>query len=149
MCAAVLGRRFATSLVEELAGRPAAAALDGLVDRGLLERQGPHQLAFRNDLTLSAAYGLLPDEERGVLHRTAADRLGNSPSYRPGQDDAVIARHLELAGDAVAAADGYARAAAHAVEVGGTQDAFRQLTRALKLLPASEHARRFAARSQR
>ncbi|HTE51225.1 MAG TPA: protein kinase [Kofleriaceae bacterium] len=149
VCAAVLGRRFSTALVEELTGRPAAAALDGLVERGLLERHGAHQLAFRNDLTLSAAYGLLPDEERAALHRSAADRLSASPSYRTGQDDALVARHLELAGEATAAADGYARAAAHAVDVGGTQDAFRQLTRALKLLPAHEHERRFAARGQR
>jgi serine/threonine protein kinase/predicted ATPase len=146
---AVLGRRFSSALFEELCGRPSGELLDSLVERGLLERDGPQQLAFRNDLTLSAAYGLLPEEERSALHRRAADLLSGSPSYRPGQDDALIARHLELAGEAGPAADGYLRAAAHAVDVGGSQDAFRQLTRALKLLPPTDHERRFSARSQR
>ncbi|HWM88127.1 MAG TPA: protein kinase, partial [Kofleriaceae bacterium] len=149
VCASVLGRRFSASLVEELGGRPSAEALDGLVERGLLQRHGAQQVAFRNDLTMSAAYGLLPEEERSQMHRTAARLLSGSPSYRPGQDDAVIARHLELAGDGESAADYYLRAAAHAVDVGGSQDAFRQLTRALKLLPAGYHERRFTARSQR
>jgi serine/threonine protein kinase/predicted ATPase len=149
VCAAVLGRRFSAALVEDLYGSPVGEALDGLVERGLLLRHGALQLAFRNDLTMSAAYGVLPEEERAGLHRIAASRLAASPSYRPGQDDAIIARHLELAGDGPAAADAYLRAAAHAVDVGGSQDAFRQLTRALKLLPAGDHARRFAARNQR
>jgi serine/threonine protein kinase/predicted ATPase len=149
VCASVLGRRFSAGLVEELIGQPAGDSLDALVERGLLVRHGAQQLAFRNDLTMSAAYGLLPEEERAGLHRIAAQRLSESPSYRPGQDDALIARHLELAGDARLAADAYLRAAAHAVDVGGSQDAFRQLTRALKLLPATDHALRFAARCQR
>ncbi|HKE13905.1 MAG TPA: protein kinase [Kofleriaceae bacterium] len=149
VCASVLGRRFSAALVEELIGQPASDSLDALVERGLLVRHGAQQLAFRNDLTMSAAYGLLPEDERAGLHRIAAQRLSESPSYRPGQDDALIARHLELAGDARLAADSYLRAAAHAVDVGGSQDAFRQLTRALKLLPATDHALRFAARCQR
>jgi tetratricopeptide (TPR) repeat protein len=100
-------------------------------------------------MAMTVAYGLLPDVERSALHRTAAERLASSASYRSGQDDAVIARHLELAGDASAAADRYLKAATHAVEVGGNADGFRQLTRVLKLLPRDDHARRFAARRQR
>src|SRR5678816_1074570 len=60
------------------------------------------------------------------------------------RDDALIARHLELAGDDVQAAERYLRAATHAIELGGNADAFRQLTRALKLLPDDDHERRFA-----
>ncbi|HTM20081.1 MAG TPA: tetratricopeptide repeat protein, partial [Kofleriaceae bacterium] len=48
-----------------------------------------------------------------------------------------------------AAADHYLRAAGHAVEVGGSADAFRLLTRARKLLPADDRERRFQARRQR
>src|SRR6185503_4742666 len=69
--------------------------------------------------------------------------------YRLGQDDALIARHLELAGDDAPAAERYLRAAGHAVELGGHADAFRQLTRALKLLAADEHDRRFTAHRTR
>ena len=146
--ASVLGRRFPVSLVEHLLGRPAAESLTNLVNRGLLQRDA-REVSFRNDLTMGAAYGLLPEEERSALHRSAARWLAQAPSYRPGHDDALVARHLELAGDGKAAADRYLRAAAHAIDLGGSQDALRQLTRALKLLPASDHQRRFTARLQR
>ncbi len=166
MCASVLGLTFSAGAVEGLVGRPPGAELDQLVGRGLLTRstsRAPGTLesrspgagsragnySFRNHMAMTVAYGLLPDTERCELHRTAADRLANSQSYRGGQDDAVIARHLELAGDASAAADRYLKAATHAVDVGGNADAFRQLTRALKLLPRTDHARRFTARRQR
>ncbi|HEU5058307.1 MAG TPA: protein kinase [Kofleriaceae bacterium] len=148
ICASVLGRRFPAALVDQLLGHPAGDAVAALVERRLLRREGS-QLGFRNDLTMGAAYGLIPEEERTALHRAAAAHLSAAASYRPGQDDALIARHLELAGDGEGAADRYLRAAAHAVDVGGAQDALRQLTRALKLLPQSDHERRFTARSQR
>src|SRR6185295_4143453 len=85
-----------------------------------------------------------PPETRVQMHRSVAARIAGAPAYRLGQDDALIARHLELAGDAIAAAERYLRAAGHAVELGGNADAFRQLSRALKLLPEADHARRFA-----
>ncbi len=148
ICASVLGRRFPAGLIDQLLGRAAGDAVAALVERRLLRHEAS-QLAFRNDLTMGAAYGLIPEEERTALHRSAAAYLSAAVSYRPGQDDALIARHLELAGDAEGAADRYLRAAAHAMDVGGSQDALRQLTRALKLLPAHDHERRFTARSQR
>jgi serine/threonine protein kinase/predicted ATPase len=148
MCAAVLGRTFTPALIAELRGKVGIDAVVALIERGLLRREGPH-VSFRNDLTMGAAYGLLPEEERDTLHRAAAAHLATATTYRPGQDDALIARHLELAGEAASAAERYLRAAAHAVEVGGNQDALRQLTRALKLLPAADHERRFDARCQR
>ena len=148
MCAAVLGLVFSSVAIDGLLGRSAETELEALVSRGLLTRKGA-SFTFRNHMAMTVAYNLLPDAERFDLHRSAADRLANSPSYRSGQDDAVIARHLELAGDASPAADRYLKAAAHAIDVGGNADAFRQLTRALKLLPRSDHQRRFTARRQR
>ncbi|HUH03424.1 MAG TPA: tetratricopeptide repeat protein [Kofleriaceae bacterium] len=150
--AAVLGRRFTARALEGVLGRSAEPELAQLVGRGLLSQQAA-LYSFRNDMAMSVAYGLLPVEERSRLHRIAAAQIAGPPagatSYRPGQDDAVIARHLELAGDASAAADRYLRAANHAIDVGGNADAFRQLTRALKLLPDDDHERRFTARHQR
>src|SRR3569623_2709663 len=96
-------------------------------------------------MTMSVAYGMIPHEGRIQMHRSVAARIANAVGYRIGQDDALIARHLELAGDAVPAADRYLRAAGHAVELGGNADAFRQLPRALKLLPETAHERRFTA----
>jgi serine/threonine protein kinase/tetratricopeptide (TPR) repeat protein len=146
--AAVLGRLVLPDAVAALLGRPAGADLDALVRRGLMAPVDT-RYRFKNDMTMTVAYGLVASEDRTRLHRLASERIATSASYRPGQDDGVIARHLELAGDDGSAADRYLRAAGHAVEIGGNADAFRQLTRALKLLPASDHERRFAARRQR
>jgi tetratricopeptide (TPR) repeat protein len=120
--------------------------LDELARRGLLSpRPELDEYRFKNDMTMTVAYGLLAPEARVQLHRAVAARIAGAPGYRLGQDDALIARHLELAGDHVAAAERYLRAAGHAVELGGHADAFRQLARALKLLAPDDHERRFTA----
>ncbi|MBV8759684.1 MAG: protein kinase, partial [Deltaproteobacteria bacterium] len=142
--AAVLGRHVSAASLTALLGRPVRLELDELVRRGLLSPL-ESEYRFKNDMTMTVAYGLIPHETRIQMHRAVAARIAGSPSYRAGQDDALIARHLELAGDDVPAADRYLRAATHAVELGGNADAFRQLSRALKLLPTSDHQRRFTA----
>jgi serine/threonine protein kinase/tetratricopeptide (TPR) repeat protein len=142
--AAVLGRQIAAGALAHLLGRQVTHELDELVRRGLLSAQGD-EYRFKNDMTMTVAYGLIASESRVQMHRSFAARTAGAPGYRPGQDDALIARHLELAGDDVAAAERYLRAAGHAVELGGNADGFRQLARALKLLPETDHERRFAA----
>jgi eukaryotic-like serine/threonine-protein kinase len=142
--AAVLGRHVSAAVLAQLVGKPVRLELDELVRRGLLSPQ-EGEYRFKNDMTMTVAYGLVPPETRAQLHRAAAARIAGGAGYRPGQDDARIARHLELAGDVLEAADRYARAASHAVEIGGNADAFRQLTRALKLVPPEDHERRFGA----
>jgi serine/threonine protein kinase/tetratricopeptide (TPR) repeat protein len=142
--AAVLGRHVSASALTALLGHPARLELDELVRRGLLSPvDGEYR--FKNDMTMTVAYGLIPSETRVQMHRAVAARIAGAANYRLGQDDALIARHLELAGDHGAAADRYLRAASHAVELGGNADAFRQLSRALKLLPDGDHERKFAA----
>ena len=142
--AAVLGRHVSAAALAALLGKPARLELDELVRRGLLSPQDG-EYRFKNDMTMTIAYSLVPPEVRVQMHRGAAARIGSAAGYRPGQDDALIARHLELAGDHVQAAERYLRAASHAVELGGNADAFRQLGRALKLLPENDHERRFSA----
>ncbi len=140
--AAVLGRNVSAAALSALLGRPVRLELDELVRHGFLAaRAGEYR--FKNDMTMTVSYGLLPVEVRVEMHRIAASRIADSPSYRPGQDDALVARHLELAGDNELAAARYTRAANHAIDLGGNADAFRQLERALKLWPESSHARRF------
>jgi eukaryotic-like serine/threonine-protein kinase len=153
--AAILGRHVSAPALTALLDRPVRLELDELVRRGLLSPVGPSasrdsgtiqvggEYRFKNDMTMTVAYGLIPAETRPTLHRALAARIAGAPGYRLGQDDALIARHLELAGDDVTAADRYLRAAGHAVELGGNADAFRQLTRALKLIPDTDHERRF------
>jgi predicted ATPase len=148
LLAAVFGRVVGPPALAALLGRQVKGELDDLCRRGLLQ---PHEgeYRFKNDPLMTVAYGLVPAEDKTRLHRLLADRIATGPSYRPGADDAHIARHLELAGDAIPAAERYLRAATHAIDVGGNADAFRQLSRALKLLPPGDHARRFQARRQR
>ncbi len=147
--AAVLGRAFGTGALGELLGRDATAELASLVQRGLLRRTDGGGHAFRNDMAMTVAYRMVPEEDRPEHHRRAAAQIASSPAYRSGQDDAVIARHLELGGDAEAAAERYLAAADHAALVGANADALRQLSRALKLLPPGDHEQRYAAHSQR
>ena len=142
--ASVLGRHVSAASLSALLGRPVRLELDELVRRGLVSAlDGEYR--FKNDMTMTVAYAMIPPEVRIQMHRLVAARIANAAGYRIGQDDALIARHLELAGDAGAAADRYLRAAGHATELGGNAEAFRQLTRALKLLPEADHERRFTA----
>ncbi|MFN0249297.1 MAG: serine/threonine-protein kinase PknK [Kofleriaceae bacterium] len=145
--AAVLGRHISPAQLQTLLGRPVRLELDELVRRGFLSPvEGPEGgVRFKNDMTMTVAYAMIPPEQRVQMHRAVAARIAGGTSYRQGQDDALIARHLELAGDDIAAAERYLRAATHAVDLGGNADAFRQLTRALKLLPSADHDRRFTA----
>ncbi|HVK87657.1 MAG TPA: tetratricopeptide repeat protein [Kofleriaceae bacterium] len=142
--AAVLGRHVTAAQLTALLGRPVRLELDDLVRRGFLS-PADSEYRFKNDMTMTVAYGMIPHDARVALHRATAERVAGAPSYKPGQDDALIARHLELAGDDLAAAERYQRAANHAIELGGNTDAFRQLSRALNLLPTDDHERRFAA----
>ena len=142
--AAVLGRHVSAATLSQLLSKPVRLELDELVRRGLLSPlEGEYR--FKNDMTMTVAYGMIPNEVRVQLHHAVAARVAGAPNYRLGQDDALIARHLELAGDDVAAAERYLRAAGHAIELGGNAEAFRQLSRAIKLLPAEDHERRFTA----
>ncbi|TMQ27662.1 MAG: tetratricopeptide repeat protein [Deltaproteobacteria bacterium] len=142
--AAVLGRHVSASALSHLLGRPVRLELDDLVRRGLLSpRPEVDEYRFKNDMTMTVAYGLISPETRTQMHRSVAARIAGAAGYRIGQDDALIARHLELAGDDLAAAERYLRAAGHAVDLGSNADAFRQLSRAVKLLPADDHERRF------
>ena len=142
--ASVLGRHVSAASLSALLGRPVRLELDELVRRGLVSAlDGEYR--FKNDMTMTVAYGMIPREVRVQMHRSVAARIANAVGYRIGQDDALIARHLELAGDAGPAADRYLRAAGHATELGGNAEAFRQLTRALKLLATDDHEHRFTA----
>jgi predicted ATPase len=146
--AAVFGREFTAAALAALVGRNVDDDLLALVRRVLVERRGA-TLAFRNDVTLRVAYDLIPKDVRQELHRRAAQLLAGGPGYRAGQDDAVVAGHLERAGDLDAAAQRYLAAANHARDVRGNVEAFRHLTRAIAILPADAHRARLAARAER
>jgi eukaryotic-like serine/threonine-protein kinase len=148
--AAVFGRVFSEDDVVSLVGRPVGDTLASLLRRQLVaSAPQPGSWTFRNEMTPAVAYDLIPADERQRLHRRAAERIGGAPGYRSGQDDALVARHLELSGDTTSAAERYLAAAMHARDVRGNVEAFRHLSRAIELLPAPSHAVRFDARAER
>ena len=143
--ASILGSRFDT---EELAALMAVADtalvathLDALVGKGLIraDKQGH---AFANDMTMTVAYRMVPSEDRTRLHRRAAANLAKNAGAM--QRRAYVARHLELAGESVAAAGQYLAAATHAMQVGSVGDALHQLSRCLRLYTPAQHQERFA-----
>jgi tetratricopeptide (TPR) repeat protein len=146
--ASIIGREWASGDLEALLGRGVEGDVGGLLRRQLIERRGGGY-AFRNEMTQQVAYDLLPPESAARLHRRVADRLAGSPGYRAGQDDAILARHLERAGDGTAAAGRYLAAALHARDVLGNAEAFGHLGKALALLPRHAHASRLEARGER
>ena len=147
--AAVFGRMCTTETVGQLLERAVRDDLQALTTRGLLQSGSEDHYAFRNDMTMSVAYGLLPAEDRSRLHRLAASIVQEHALYGDAQGDAVVARHHELAGDRELAADRYLAAASHAIDVGANGDALRLLERVLKLSADDDHERMFTVQSKR
>ncbi len=114
--AAVIGPVFWPGAVIHLVGGAPFAStvtsrLDALVEREFVistdgsRFAGERQLAFRHGLIRDAAYGTLPDDDRRLAHRLAADWRD-----RAGEVPAVIAEHLEHAGEPATAVPYYLRA---------------------------------------
>ena len=92
---------------------------------GTLEASGLVQVAalepeleylFRHALVQDAAYSSLLKQDRRTLHRLAADTLLTLYPERRRELAAVIALHLERAGDPAAAAEHLVVAGEHALE---------------------------------
>jgi len=92
---------------------------------GTLERSGLVQVAalvpeleylFRHALVQDAAYSSLLKQDRRILHRLAADTLLSLYPERRRELAAVIALHLERAGDTAGAAEYLVIAGEHALE---------------------------------
>ncbi len=148
--AAVFGREMNSGDIAALVNRPVDAELRQLATRGLIEPSA-HGHAFRNQITQTVAYDLVPVDERPGLHRRAAERLASAPGYRAGQDDAIIGRHFERAGDRSRVSGALPRrrppcpATCAATRRGLPAGSPAQLA----LLPWEAYAERFAARSDR
>ncbi|MFC8731919.1 ATP-binding protein [Luteimicrobium sp. NPDC057192] len=150
--AAVVGRVFWDSAVEALgapggspdddggSGPAGPGPLDALLDRGLVVEQEPstfagtRELAFHHALLRDVAYATLLREHRRTYHRRAADWLVRTAeaSGRTDQHAALVARHLDRAGD-VAASAWYVRAGRQAARVYALDEALTLLDRAVAL----------------
>ena len=114
---------------------------------GTLEASGLIQVAtfdpeleylFRHALVQDAAYSSLLKQDRRTLHRLAADTLLSLYPERKRELAAVIAMHLEQAGDDTRAAEHLVIAGEHALERFANREAIAFFDRALALIVADD-----------
>jgi tetratricopeptide (TPR) repeat protein len=110
---------------------------------GTLEASGLIQVAtldpeleylFRHALVQDAAYSSLLKQDRRALHRLAADTLLSLYPERKRELAAIIAMHLEQAGDGTRAAEHLVVAGEHALERFANREAIAFFDRALALI---------------
>ena len=97
--AAVIGLRFGVDLLERLAD---SSAITQLVDAGLIDRVGlgPRTAyAFRHPLIREVAYRSQLKSDRAVLHRRLAAAVEEHDPASVEKNAALIAEHLDAAGD--------------------------------------------------
>ena len=133
--AAVFGRAFWDDALAALGVDDLARLLGNLRSRDILATRSPSRFAgtrefnFRHALMCDAAYALLPEAQRRVLHRAAAQFF----IERAEDDAATIARHLDLSGDAELAARYHLNAARHDAREDASEVALEHVDRALCL----------------
>jgi predicted ATPase len=146
-----IGREFSHALLASVAGKPEAglgAALDRLVQAGLLGRQGvPPQASylFEHALVQDAAYGTLLREPRRGLHARIAESLETRFAETAESEPDILARHCTEAGLIEKAAGLWAKAGQRSLTRSALVEAVAQLTRALdqiETLPGTPALRR-------
>jgi len=98
---------------------------------------GTREWAFKHALTRDVAYASLGDEELRDLHAHAGHWLA-----KMGEDDAIVARHLELGGEAADAANHLEKAARRALAANALGDAVKLAEKSLAF--AEDKATSFA-----
>ncbi|MEA2982718.1 MAG: hypothetical protein QOF09_4541 [Alphaproteobacteria bacterium] len=149
--AAVIGRDFSHRMLEFVARKSTGdlnAALDRLLDAGLLFRQGsPPDVSymFNHALVQDAAYGTLLRDTRRVLHARIAESFEQQFSDLAERQPEVVARHLSEAGLIEKATALWAKAGRRALARSALKEAAEQLARAqnmLSSLPPTAERRR-------
>ena len=137
---AAIGREFSHALLAPVARLPEtqlAAALERLVQSGLMSRQGmpPHATyLFKHALVQDAAYGTLLREPRRALHACIAEVLeGQFPDVVETQPE-LLARHLSAASVIGRAVEYWFRAGGRAMKRSADREAIAHLRAALQLL---------------
>lgn len=147
--AAVLGKTFWAGALDRLRNAPVGAAPEVATDeilgqlrarRLLHEREasslpGEREFVFAESALHEVAYETLVAKARRALHLVAAEWL--SSRAQGSAMAAQLAFHFDRGGDPGRAALAYARAAGHAIGLGGHDEALRHLTRARDLHDAT------------
>jgi DNA-binding SARP family transcriptional activator/tetratricopeptide (TPR) repeat protein len=139
---AVLGRRFDRELLQEVAELDERALDEGLarlVDAELLHVRGRGASAryfFKHALIRDAAYASLVRSARRSLHARVARMLEERRPDSVAAAPEVLARHLDAAGDHVAAASSWLRAGALALRAPAYVEAMAHYEAGLRTLQA-------------
>ena len=146
-----IGREFSLVLISAVMPKPERelnAALDRLVEAGLLFRQGipPHTTyLFKHALVQDAAYGTLLRERRRALHARVAETLENQFAEIAETQPELLARHCTEAGLIEKAAGLWGKAGQRSLERSALVEAAEQFSRALDqiaTLPSTPELRR-------
>ena len=145
--AAVIGLRFTATLLTGLGVDP---VLDELVKAELIDqvRFTPRaEYAFRHPLIRTVAYESQLKSDRALLHRRLAAAIGSRDPASADENAALIAEHLEAAGDLAAAFDWHMRAGAWAVnrDIAAARLSWERGRRVADALPG-DHPNRLAMR---
>src|SRR5262249_31908588 len=140
---AVLGRRFDRELLEAVAGldeRTVDEGLARLVHAELLHERGRGASArhvFQHALVRDAAYAWSRRAARRALHARVARTLEERRPDAVAAAPEVLARHLDAAGDAAAAAAAWLRAGALALRAQAYVEAIAHYEAGLSALAAA------------
>jgi class 3 adenylate cyclase/predicted ATPase len=139
---AAIGREFSHALLASVAQRSdddLRAALDRLIETGLLFRQGvpPHATyLFKHALVQDAAYGTLLREPRRALHARIAETLESQFAEIAESRPELLAQHCTEAGLIEQAAGLWGKAGQRSLERSALVEATAQLNRALAQITA-------------
>jgi adenylate cyclase len=141
--AAVIGSRFDADLLVRV---DRDAELAELVEAELLEPVAvtPRaEYAFRHPLVRAVAYESQLRSDRSVLHQRVAAAIQEHDSSAVDENAALIATHLEAAGDLRAAFGWYMRAATWLTtrDIGAARAGWQRAQKAADRLPGDDHDR--------
>ena len=136
---AVIGQSFWKDVLTFVTNQPSEtleSGLNQLVDNRITVRESLGDnalLRFRHALLRDAAYESLMRGQRAELHGRVATFLAQSGKSEERANQAVIARHYEVAGDLDKAFSGWLEAGRTALNAGATTEAVELLERAHSL----------------
>ena len=137
--AAVIGSRFSAELLTDVLGDSALSELLDAELIGELDSTGA-EYAFRHPLIQTVAYEAQLRSERAQLHRRLAEAIERRHPSGARQNSALIATHLEAAGDRRGAFSWHMRAAAWLVDrdLEAARASWQRAAKVAEALPAAE-----------
>jgi len=138
--AAVIGSKFSRDLLEKLGIDP---VLDGLVGGELIDQitfTGDPAYVFHHPLIRTVAYESQLKSDRAELHRRVAAVIESRSPASADENAALIAEHLEAAGDGHAAYGWHMRAATWATnrDIAAAQPSWERAQKIADALPADD-----------